>query len=104
MAFSWPSMRSRRVYDLFVRWKPLSQPPIGWNLDLNDGVRTNIRPFFAADILRKKVMIKWDKDRGEEPQRDKAESPWFWSGSTFTGDRVNDIHLTREQKQKGRNP
>jgi hypothetical protein len=87
-------------YDLFVRWKSLSQQAIGWNPDLNDGVRMNIRPFAEADILRKKVKIKWEKDRGAEPKRDKAEYPWFWSGSTFTGNRLNDVHLTREQKQR----
>ena len=32
-------------YDIFVRWKPLHEQPIGWNPDLNDGVRMNIRPF-----------------------------------------------------------
>ncbi len=89
-------------YDIFVRWKPLSQQAIGWNPDLNDGVRMNIRPFVEADVLRKKVKIKWDKDRGAEPQRDKAEFPWFWAGNTFTGNRVNDVHLTREQKLKSR--
>jgi hypothetical protein len=87
-------------YDIFVRWKPLSKQAIGWNPDLNDGVRMNIRPFVGADVLRKKVKIKWEKDRGAEPKRDKAEYPWFWSGSTFTGNRVNDVHLTREQKQR----
>jgi hypothetical protein len=40
-------------YDIFVRWKPLSEQPIGWNPDLNDGVRMNIRPFIKAEILRK---------------------------------------------------
>ena len=94
-------------YDLFVRWKPLSQQAIGWHPDLNDGVRMNIRPFMATDIpggkkgaglLRTKPNIKWDKDRGKEPQRDKAEFPWFWKGNTATGDRVNDVHLTKEQK------
>jgi len=98
-------------YDLFVRWKPLHQQAIGWHPDLNDGVRMNIRPFMAADIpggkkgagvLRAKPNIKWDKDRGKEPQRAKAEFPWFWQGSTFTGDRENDVHLTREQKEKAR--
>jgi len=87
-------------HDLFVRWKPLSQQSIGWHPDLNDGVRMNIRPFATADILRKRVKIKWEKDRGKEPQRDKKEFPWFWNGSAFTGDRVNDVHLTREQKEK----
>jgi hypothetical protein len=99
-------------YDLFVRWKPLSQQAIGWNPDLNDGLRMNIRPFMAIDIpggkkgaglLRAKPNCKWEKkDRGSEPQRPKAEFPWFWKGSTFTGDRVNDVHLTKELKEKAR--
>lgn len=98
-------------FDLFVRWKPLSQQAIGWQPDLNDGVRMNIRPFLAQDIpggkkgagiLRSKPNIKWEKDRGKEPVRAKSEFPWFWQGSTFTGDRVNDVHLTREQKEKAR--
>jgi predicted RNase H-like HicB family nuclease len=38
--------------------------PIGWNPDLNDGVRMNIRPFVQAGILRKNPNIKWTKDRG----------------------------------------
>ena len=98
-------------YDVFVRWKPLVQQSIGWNPDINDGVRMNIRPFLASDIpggkkgagiLRAKPNIKWDKDRGKEPHRDKSEYPWFWNSSVFTGDRVNDVHLTMEQKRKAR--
>jgi hypothetical protein len=98
-------------YDVFVRWKPLAQQVVGWNPDINDGVRMNIRPFMASDItggkkgagvLRIKPNIKWDKDRGKEPKRDKAEYPWFYDGSTFTGDRVNDVHLTKEQKEKAK--
>jgi hypothetical protein len=98
-------------FDIFVRWKPLAQQAIGWNPDINDGVRMNIRPFLASDIpggkkgagiLRVKPNIKWDKDRGKEPKRDKAEYPWFWNGAGFTGDRVNDVHLTKEQKEKAR--
>ena len=73
-------------YDIFVRWKPLKEQPIGWHPDLNDGVRLNIRPFMlakdvgkkGAGILRAKPNIKWDKDRGKEPHRDKADYPWFW--------------------------
>ena len=37
-------------YDIFVRWKPLAEQPIGWNPDLNDGVRMNIRPFVEAGV------------------------------------------------------
>ena len=89
-------------YDIFVRWKPLSEQPIGWHPDLNDGVRMNIRPFIEAGILRKTPNIKWTKDRGKEPHRDKAEYPWFWSNGQFTGDRVNDVPVTNAQKQAAR--
>jgi hypothetical protein len=76
-------------YDLFVRWKPLHQQAIGWDPDINDGVRLNIRPFLnaqlhkggktGAGILRAKPgTIKWTKDRGKEPMRSKEEFPWFW--------------------------
>ena len=90
-------------HDIFVRWKPLADQPIGWNPDLNDGVRQNIRPFIKAGVLRKepKSILK-AKDRGKEPKRPKDEFPWFWSGSNFTGDRLNDIHLTNAQKQAAR--
>jgi hypothetical protein len=89
-------------YDIFVRWKPLSEQSIGWHPDLNDGVRMNIRPFVEADILRKTPNIKWTKDRGNEPERDKDDYPWFWTGGSFTGDRVNDTHLTNAEKQAAR--
>jgi hypothetical protein len=76
-------------YDLFVRWKPIHQQAIGWDPDINDGVRLNIRPFLnarlrkggiaGAGILRAKPgTIKWAKDRGNEPIRSKEEFPWFW--------------------------
>jgi hypothetical protein len=76
-------------YDIFVRWKPLQQQPIGWEPDINDGVRLHIRPFLnaqlrkggkaSAGILRAKPgTIKWSKDRGKEPMRSKEEFPWFW--------------------------
>ena len=98
-------------YDIFVRWKPLAQQPIGWHPDLNDGVRMNIRPFATADIFRKKVKIKWDKDRGKEPQRAKAEYPWFWgwdeakadfagTSATPDGNRWNDLHYTNATKKQ----
>ena len=90
-------------YDIFVRWKPLAEQPIGWNPDLNDGVRQNIRPFIKAGVLRKdlKAILK-AKDRGNEPSRDRDQFPWFWDGDAFTGERVNDIHLTNTRKQDAR--
>jgi hypothetical protein len=76
-------------YDIFVRWKPLQRQAIGWDPDINDGVRLNIRPFLSAQlrkggktgagILRAKPgTIKWAKDRGKEPMRSKVDFPWFW--------------------------
>jgi len=98
-------------FDIFIRWKPLSRQPIGWEPDINDGVRMNIRPFMAstgpggrtgAGILRWKPNIKWDKDRGKEPLRPKEEYPWFWQANEFAGNRVNDKHLTVQEKQSAR--
>lgn len=86
-------------YDIFVRWKPLAEQPIGWSPDLNDGVRLNIRPFMTAEVLRHnkkpKLNITWDKDRG----KDVASAPWFHK---FEGDRINDHHLTVAEKQAAR--
>jgi hypothetical protein len=76
-------------YDILVRWKPLHQQAIGWDPDVNDGVRLNIRPFLnaslrkggkkGAGILRVKPFeIKRKADRGNEPMRSKEEFPWFW--------------------------
>jgi len=98
-------------YDIFVRWKPLSKQAIGWNPDLNDGVRMNIRPFATADILRNRVKIKWEKDRGKEPAREKKDLSWFWGwdekkqdfagiGNEPDGNRWNDCHYTNEFKQR----
>ena len=86
-------------YDIFVRWKPLDQQPIGWKPDLNDGVRLNIRPFMTAEVLRHnkppKLNVKWDKDRG----KDVESAPWF---PVFKGERINDHHLTLAEKQRAR--
>ena len=82
-------------YDIFVRWKPLREQPLGWNPDINDGVRLNIRPFVlakdvgrkGAGILRSVVDKTWTnakkpgvKDRGKEVEslRPRDEFPWFW--------------------------
>lgn len=109
-------------YDIFVRWKPLQEQTIGWEPNLNDGVRVNIRPFMVARplnaraknacILRVAPKIKWEKDRGKEPTREKADFPWFWGwdestpdfkgGSDFDGNRWNDLHYTRAAKLAAR--
>ena len=90
-------------YDIFVRWKLLEKQPIGWNPDLNDGVRLNIRPFLTvpdvgkkgAGVLRDKPNIKWNKDRG----KDVESAPWH---HVFNGNRINDHHLTLAEKRAAR--
>ena len=109
-------------FDIFVRWKPLAEQAIGWDPDINDGVRLNIRPFMAARplgakakkacILRAAPGIEWKKDRGTEPDRPKDQFPWFWTwdgesrdftgGPKFDGNRHNDLHYTRKVKEAAR--
>jgi hypothetical protein len=94
-------LEGEKPYDIFVRWKPLAEQPIGWNPDLNDGVRMNIRPFMTAEVLRHnkkpKLNITWDKDRG----KDVESAPWFHK---FEGDRINDHHLSLAEKKAARKP
>jgi hypothetical protein len=110
-------------YDIFVRWKPLDEQPIGWEPDINDGVRLNIRPFMTAKALKGRGKgasilrvlpkgIKWEKDRGKEPHRAKEDFPWFWSwdgqtqdftgGREFDGNRWNDLHYSIQKKKEAR--
>jgi hypothetical protein len=85
--------------DVFVRWKPIEEQPIGWHPDLDDGVRLNIRPFLSvqdvgakgAGVLRWKPNVKWGVDRGKNP----PDSPWG-------EDRDNDRHLTLVEKRAAR--
>ncbi len=91
-------------YDIFVRWKPLHQLPLGWDPDINDGVRMNIRPFVEAGVLRiprAKIGIKWEADRG----KDVASAPWYKLGPTYSepvGTRINDHHTTLAEKKASR--
>jgi hypothetical protein len=110
-------------YDLFIRWKPLDRQPIGWEADINDGVRLNIRPFMVATLSRGRAgcglfrakpgsSLKWDKDRGNEPSRSKEDFPWFWKwdeqtvdfagGAKFNSKRWNDCHYTTAFKKAAR--
>lgn len=74
-------------YDIYVRWKPLERQPIGWEPDLDDGVRLNIRPFVTAGVFRSRVTVSWSKDRGRNPD-----------GS----ERINDTHLRLDDKRRAR--
>ena len=74
-------------FDIHVRWKRSAEQPMGWEPDLNDGVRLNVRPFVQAGVLRSKFNVKWGKDRGKNPD-----------GS----ERLNDLHFTLAEKQAAR--
>ena len=92
-------------FDIFVRWKALADQPVGWQPDVNDGVRLNIRPFMAADIpggkagagiLRAKPNLHWRKDRGKEPRRLsdlRKLPPWLQDH----GDRYDDRELRPQE-------
>ncbi|MDA0890847.1 MAG: SAM-dependent DNA methyltransferase [Proteobacteria bacterium] len=85
-----------KPYDIFVRWKSLAQQPLGWDPDLDDGVRQNIRPFILAGVLTHKLdkTLK-DKDRG----KDVRSAPWY---DVFKGERRNDHHTTLAEKRAAR--
>ena len=75
-------------YDIYIRWKHLAEQPIGWDPDINDGVRFNVRPFVEAGVLRNRFNVHWKKDRGKNPD-----------GS----ERHNDLHHTNTDKHNARN-
>jgi hypothetical protein len=97
-------------FDVFVRWKPLAKQSVGWEPDINDGVRLNMRPFLVSDlpigrvgagIFRLRPKLDWAKDRGRESSASRSEYPWFWNAKGFHGERVNDFHLTLDEKGRG---
>ena len=89
-------LEGEQPYDIFVRWKSLAEQPLGWDPDLDDGVRQNIRPFIKAGVLTHDLSkILKDKDRGN----DVASAPWY---SVFKGERRNDHHTTLADKRAAR--
>ena len=80
-------LHGEKDHDIYVRWKGLHEQPLGWEPDLNDGVRLNVRPFVTAGVLRSKFTVNWNKDRGKNPD-----------GS----ERHNDLHLARAEKEEAR--
>jgi len=82
-------LEGEKPFDIYVRWKPLHEQAIGWEPDLNDGVRMNIRPFIEAGVLRWTPNIKWGKDRGTDPVPN-------CSGTT---ERLNDLHFSLDEKR-----
>jgi len=76
-------LNGENPFDIYVRWKQLHEQPVGWDPDLNDGVRLNIRPFVKAGVLRAPFNINWNKDRGKNPD-----------GS----ERLNNLHYSLAEK------
>lgn len=89
-------LEGEKPYDIFVRWRSLAQQPLGWDPDLDDGVRQNIRPFIRAGVLTHDLSkILKDKDRGKDVQ----SAPWY---DVFNGERRNDHHTTLAEKRAAR--
>lgn len=82
-------------YDIFARWKPLGRQTLGWDPDLDDGVRLNIRPFIEAGVLVYVPNVKYGVDRG----KDVPSAPWY---HLFHGERRNDHHTTLAEKRAAR--
>jgi hypothetical protein len=104
-------LEGERPFDIFVRWKELYEQPIGWEPDLNDGIRVNIRPFMrapdvdkkGAGILRTKPTLHWGKDRGTD--HPDSRPPWYELGPVYgepLGARINDHHLSLVEKRAAR--
>ena len=55
----------------------------------------SISSWYLADLSKAQVNKK-------EPLRPKEQYLWFWQDGEFTGDGVNDIHLSINDKQKSR--
>jgi hypothetical protein len=88
-------LEGEKPYDIFVRWKPLGRQPFGWDPDLDDGVRLNIRPFVEAGVLAYVPNVKYGVDRG----KDVPSAPWY---HLFNGERRNDHHTTLAEKRAAR--
>lgn len=95
---------------IFVFRKPIEEQPIGWNPDLNDVLRTNLRPILSvldigkrgANVLRDKPKgLHWERYRGS----DLPSAPWYELGLKYgskLGDRINDHHLSLTAKLAAR--
>jgi len=52
----------------------------------------NLRPFVEAGVLRGKVNVNWNKDRGKDPK----------PNASGTVERHNDLHFTLAEKRAAR--
>ena len=82
-------------HDIFVRWKPIGRQPLGWEPDLDDGVRLNVRPFVEAHVLAHVPNVQYRVDGG----KDVPSAPWY---HLLHGERRNDHHTTLAEKRAAR--
>ena len=98
-------------YDIFVRWKPLHEQPIGWEPDINDGVRMNIRPFMTARPLKARAApmpASCAPRRRSNGTRIAARNriarrktiPWFWGWDEETQDFAGGQDLRRQPLER----
>lgn len=73
----------------------MHEQPLGWDPDLDDGVRLNIRPFIEAGVLAHVPNVRYGVDRG----KDVPSAPWY---DVFNGERRNDHHTTLAEKHAAR--
>ena len=67
---------------------------------MHNGVIMTIRPIVEACVLRKPPASNGPRTAAKEPHREREDFPWFWLDGTFTGERVNDAHLTHAKKKR----
>jgi hypothetical protein len=80
-------------YDIFIRWKPVEEQPIGWAPDIEDGIAVNIRPF---------AITKLDGATGACVLRKAPNIPQYDLGPRHRGkrgDRFDCHHLKLEEKR-----
>lgn len=113
-------LKGESPFDLFIRWKSLERQALGWEPDIEDGVRMNIRPFYETSILRKSGRpilrfvpnINWGCDAGADKDKSKVEFPWTWKwdgkkvdfagGNKCDGRRWNSCHYSLAAKRAAR--
>jgi hypothetical protein len=78
-------LKGEPPFDIYARWRGPREQSRGWEPNLEDGVRVNVRPFVESGVLRSRFTINWRKDRGRNAD-----------GS----ERRNDIHLTEAEKNE----
>jgi len=98
-------LEGEKPYDIFVRWKPLKEQPIGWEPDINDGVRLNVRPWLTAKpylaasqdacILRVTPHIPYGKDRGKSHIEQKTISRGSGAGMQSKRTQTKTSSVTR---------